>query len=426
MLHESVADDLRADEFAPGFIRPAWEGYCFANVPDTILRLFGEREVPRSLPADVFDGIDVAVDNVIVVLIDGFGYSGWKREHEQHGLLRDLTERGTVTPLTSIYPSETAAAITTLQTGRQPIEHGLLGWFQYHEDLDDLVQTLPFSTLDGTPLREAVVDADPSWLFDGVPSTVYERAADAGITPIAVVPEGIPDGAHSTLALRGAETSGYATVAEMALRLRQRVETTTDPTYVYGYVPNVDTAAHEYGTETEEYRSQVAMIATCMRRELIENLDPATAERTLLVVTADHGHVDTVPRENVALDSLDGVSEHLRSGPSGDPLPVMGSPRNLQFRVQEGHIKALRESLESQLDCLTFTRTEAADADLFGDRPATERFESREPDLVMTHRNRGVWYDDDLNELDLIGMHGGLHPDEMLVPFAAARIDALQ
>jgi hypothetical protein len=37
-----------------------------------------------------------------------------------------------------------------------------------------------------------------------------------------------------------------------------------------------------------------------------------------------------------------------------------------------------------------------------------------------------TWYGDEHpEELDLVGMHGGLHPDEMLVPFAAVRADQL-
>lgn len=425
MLRESVERDLRDRHLSDGYFFPSYGDYCFANVPDTVLDLLGAG-ARRPLPADVFDGVETDVENVVVLLVDGYGYEQWTRDHRDHGLLTELTERGTVTPLTSIYPSETAAAITTVHTGRQPVEHGLLGWFQYHEGVGDLVQTLPFATLDGRPITETDPTADASWLFDTGAPTVYERAADRDVTSTVVMPAEITGPPHSEPALRGAEILGYDGLDGMARRVRERVENADGPTYTYGYVPHVDAVAHEHGTESERYQEQLAAVLSSVRRELVDALDAETAERTLLLVTADHGHVNTVPEENVALGSLDGVTEHLRRGPDGDPLPVCGSPRNLQFHVRDGHVEALRESLTSQLDCLTLSREEFRARDLFGDAAPSERFAAREPDLVATHRNRGVWYDDELGELDLVGMHGGLHPDEMLVPFAAARLSRLR
>jgi hypothetical protein len=73
------------------------------------------------------------------------------------------------------------------------------------------------------------------------------------------------------------------------------------------------------------------------------------------------------------------------------------------------------------------TRQEVLDRELFGDRDPAERFERRCGDLVVTHRNRSVWFGDlEAHELGYIGMHGGLHPSEMLVPFAAVCADRLR
>jgi predicted AlkP superfamily pyrophosphatase or phosphodiesterase len=94
----------------------------------------------RQLPDDVFDGVrDGGVENVVALLVDGFGYEDWKRNRASNPFLSALTEHGTVTPLTSVYSSETAAALTTNHTGVQPVEHGLLGWYQYSQEFDGLV-----------------------------------------------------------------------------------------------------------------------------------------------------------------------------------------------------------------------------------------------------------------------------------------------
>ena len=326
-----------------------------------------------------------------------------------------------MTPLTSIYPSETAAAITTLHTGRQPVEHGLLGWFQYVPELDATLQTLPFATVDGEPATEVYGDdADPRLLIDT--DTIYQRAADSGIDSRLVAPKAFEDAPYDSVVKRGAKTTPYGTVAEMALRIRQCLTAASGSTYVNAYVPALDATGHEHGNESPEYRANLGMVTDCLRRELVENLDPVVAERTLLVLTADHGQVDTDPERNVDLGTL-GVEEHLQRDGDGEPIPALGGPRNLQFHVRDGHVEALRDKLESGADVRTFAREEYEELGLYGDREPTTRFEERAPDLVAVPRELSVWYDD--GHLENVGMHGGLNPTEMLVPFAAVRLDEL-
>lgn len=133
-----------------GYFFPDYDGYCLANVPETLLSLLDDRFEHR-LPADVLDGVDTDVSQVVVVLLDGLGWDQWRRDVDYAPLLDAFENRGTVAPLTSVYPSETAAAITTFHSGRSPSEHGLLGWFQYVEAYDAILQTLPFTTLDDEP-----------------------------------------------------------------------------------------------------------------------------------------------------------------------------------------------------------------------------------------------------------------------------------
>ncbi|MFC7154563.1 alkaline phosphatase family protein [Halomarina halobia] len=419
MLRRDVAADLRDAHEDDGSLLPAYGDYCFANVPDTVLSILGG-DARRPLPDDVFAGVETDASRVVVLLVDGFGYyRQWLREHERHDLLARVTERGTVTPLTSIFPSETAAAMTTMHTGRQPVEHGLLGWFGYVEELDAVLRTLPFTTLDGTPATEAYPSADASLLLDG--PTVYERAASAGIDPHVIQPADLVGSAYSGLATRGATSVPYDGFGEMARRIREALEAADGPTYVFAYVPDVDAAAHEAGTRSDAYRATLSDLSTAVEREL-DRLSPGTAAETLLAVTADHGHVDTDPERNVDLGSFD-LAPHLRRRPDGTPLQAVGGPRNVQLHLRDGgaggHEDAVREEL-SGLDARMFGREAFRERDLFGDRAPSARFARREPDLLALHRDLSVWYPG--KQLGFVGMHGGLHPDEMLVPFGAVRL----
>ncbi|WP_255195659.1 alkaline phosphatase family protein [Halorarius litoreus] len=419
MLRTDLTADLRSDELAPGFVRPAWTDYTFANVPDTVRSLF-DAPARRPLPPDVFEGVDTDVDHVVCVLVDGFGWNHFLRERDNHPFLQTLSERATVTPLTSLFPAETAAAVSTFNTATQPCEHGVLGWNAYVEELGGYVQTLPFVDREGTPLGEVRDDPDIATLIDERP--MYEDLPNA----VVVAPEGQGESAYSKATTTGARSVDYRNVAQAGYRVRRELAAADGPTYVYCYFPQVDALSHYEGVASPETDAQLGSVCAAIEREIVDRLDSAVAERTLLLVTADHGEVDATPETRIDLGELD-LDPHLRRGTDGEPIPAVGGPRNLQFYARDGHREAIVAALESglsMLDPLVLTREEVLDVELFGDREPSQRFLDRCPDVLVIPDEGFVWYD--RGQLSYVGMHGGLHPDEMLVPFAAARVDALQ
>jgi len=415
MLQTGVEQSLLDEQLDDGYLFPSSEDYCFANVNPTALSVLGA-SVDRELPHQVFDGVETNVDRVVVVFLDGYGWEDWQRDYEDVPLLSLLTERGTVTPLTSIYPSETAAAVTTFHTGRTPVEHGLLGWFQYVDDIDATLQTLPFVTLDGEPAGDVYPEYGPESLYDG--SSIYERAAEDGVE------SRLYHSFEPKSPSAGATEATFETVADLGVQLRHQVEADDGADYHFAYLPHIDTAAHQVGTDADRYRARLAMVTESLRRELVEDVDSTVADDTLLLLTADHGIVDTVPDENVDLRADEELYEALRRDDEGDPIPPVGSARNVHLHLRDGSVEWARDHFESQYPCRTFTRQEAIDRGIFGDREPSDLFRRRCGDLIVVHENRGMWWED--KELDLIGMHGGLTRDEMLVPFAAARLSELQ
>ncbi|MEM4781356.1 MAG: alkaline phosphatase family protein [Halalkalicoccus sp.] len=416
MLRETVERALRERRADDGTLRPEYGDYCFSNVPDTLSSIVGA-PAERPLPDDVFSGVETEADRVVCVLLDGFGYAHWKRDYGKHPFLADLTASGTVTPLTSTYPSETAAAMTTFASGRQPVEHGVLGWWQYVPEIDRVIQTLPFTTLDDEPLEETHgIGRDA--LFPDL--STYERIAAAGRVLTVVQPAEIAAVTARRLDDERVETRPYRDAAEMALEIRRTLESGRE--FVYAYSPRIDGVAHESGTEGDAYQAQLASVTAALRRELCEQLDPAIAGETLLVVAADHGQVDTEAEKNVDLGGVE-IWDHLRRDGDGEPIPPVGGPRNVRFHVRDGHVEALAAEL-SALDARLFTRQQALARDLFGDREPHPEFDDRCGELICVPRTESVWWTDD--ELELVGMHGGLDPNEMLVPFAAADLVDLQ
>lgn len=410
MLRREAEIALREEHEHDGFLSPAYDDYCFGNVADTVLDVFdaGGR---RTLPDDVFGGVDTAVENVVLVLVDGYGLDSWRWDRRDHDLIACLTEHGTVTPLTSIYPSETAAAITTLHTGRLPCEHGVIGWNVYEPDED-----VAFLGLSG----DVKAGGDGSGQFDG--TIVGGKPTTANL-----VDEGVD--CHYVQPFEGTtewETEHqYDGLATFGDTLTYALQSAASPAYVYGYLPQIDHVSHDEGTSTDEFQTVLADICVQLSA-FVENLDATTASETLLIVTADHGHVNTDPQQNVDLSENESVVENLRQHADGTTVRFAGSPRNVHLHLRDGTVNETREAL-LDLDAMTFTREAAIEKGLFGDREPSNRFRRRCGDLVLTHRDLSVWYGDvEPDDLDLVGMHGGLNPAEMLVPFAAVRADRLR
>ncbi|XVH31036.1 alkaline phosphatase family protein [Haloferacaceae archaeon DSL9] len=420
MIRRGIADQLRDRTFAPGFVRPAYDGYCFANVPATAAALLGV-DLGRELPDDVFEGVETDVSHVLAVVVDGLRFDRWVDHRRSVSLLDRLTTNGAVTPLTTIYPSETTAAITTLHTGLQPVEHGLFGWEQYVPDVEGSIEPLPFRTPDGRDPSSAfdrpIRGRD---LFEG--DTVGMAFEAAGVDAAAIQPASTLGTPYASRTLRGTRPVSYRTVAEGAVSLRQRLESVAGRSYTTLYCSEIDTLSHHRGTRTAHYEAVLAMLADALEREF-DRLDPAVAAETMLVVVADHGHLDIDPKAGVRLDRIEGLLDEFARDTDGRPIGPTGSGRNVHLRVRDGRAAAVAARLRDELDALAWTRDEASDSGLFGDRPAGTWFESRCGDVVVTHRDRVLW--DDSRKFVSAGQHGGLSPAEQLVPFAACRLDRL-
>lgn len=423
MLRTGLADDLwdrLGDEWA---LWPDYGGYCFAQVPHTVADLF-DVDTGQPLPPDVLADVDTDVSTVLVVVVDSFGFDLWQRDHEDHRFLRTVTDHGRVTPVTSIFPSETAAAITTLHTGATAAEHGSLAWNVYDPDDDQAFETLSGRVkggvgAPGTGHEEGSPDdtgtvRDPTDSFEVDP--VYPTLRDAGVDCRHVVPF------ETTYAGATAHTYDAGDLATFGPTLVDALDAGSDPSYVFAYLPQVDHAAHAHGVDGQGFHDALTEVCETLSRTLFD-LDPALAADTLLVVTADHGHAGVENR--VDLDALDGLTDALRRHADGSPVRLSGSPRNVHLHLQEGAVASTRETLADAVDARTFTRAEALEQDLFGEDPSAA-FERRLGDLVVAPRDALAWFGDaEPEELELQGVHGGLSGAEMLTQVAVANLDDL-
>jgi hypothetical protein len=412
-----------------GLVVPDYEGYCFANVPGTVGDVL-DVNVGRSLPEDALAGVGTDVSNVVVVVLDSLGWHRFHRDAGDHRFLRRIRERGTVTPLTSVASASTAPAITSVHTGVPPAEHGVLGCDVRHPREDTVIRPFPHEVrADVADGGDASTGTEPPVAADEVVAAdpVYSAFEAAGVETAVVQPAETLGTAYADAAFGEASQVPYEGPSDGAARLREAVESADGRSYTYWYAPELDSATHDYGPDSGAYHDALGTLTGRLSRALYDELDPAVAAEALLVVTADHGTVplDDGPESWLRVLDVDGVQSRLRVR-NGTPVAPFGDPRLCHLAVEPGSEDAVVTAFEER-GVTALTRREVAETGLFGPPGDTyDRVESRCGDVVVTDADRALVYPGMEKVASFAGIHGGLTPREVVVPFAAARLSELQ
>jgi hypothetical protein len=364
---------------------PRYGGGSLADVLPAVLAALGidgERAGPALAPTE----------RVVVLLVDGLGTRALEAHAAQAPFLAGLLASSQSARLTTVFPSTTPIALTSLGTGLTPGEHGITGLF-VRLGTGQLVNTLALPA--ETDLR--ALQPEP---------TAFERAAAAGIDVTRVGPAAF-DGAGLTEAgLRGGR---YAAAETVGQRAAAAVATVGCPGRCLGYVyyGDLDATGHRRGCRSAAWRAELRRVDGWVRQ-----IADALPSGTTLVVTSDHGMVD-VPRENrwdvATTPALDAGVE-----------VVSGDLRGVQVHVRTGALADVRAAWEATLGDAFWVldRDAAVDLGLYG--PAVrDEVRSRLGDLLALARRDHVVVDSRILApfvLELVGMHGGVTPEELEVP----------
>jgi hypothetical protein len=414
----------------PGSVTPEYGSYCTSGIPSSIMQHFGVKPVGMPLPHDAL-GETKGIENVVLLILDGFGMSAWRRQ-QSGGFVKTMATRGTVRPITTVFPSTTAAALTTFNTGLTPQEHGLHEWFLYIKNLDSVIATLPFSFARDYDERKANETLkgrmSPATLFSGRP--IYGRLRESGVQVQCFVSRALAGTSYNSVAYASAEKVTFSSGPEMATLLRRAIESAGRPSFFNVYWSYIDATEHRYGPATDESELEASSLSFVLQKGLVERLGRKAAKRTLLIATADHGQVPISPEKTIYLNRYRTVVSYLRRLKSGLPIPANGSARDVFLHVQQGKEEEVMELLAKGLKGrASIVRVrDAIEHGLFGLNKPCRRFRERVGSLIiLPHGNRTVWYKDTPDyELDLRGQHGGLSKEEMMVPLAVGRLSDLQ
>ena len=429
MLHEECGDSIRQQSSDGNFLYPSYAKNCISNIPGTVLDLFEVKNERSKLPIEVDMGNDDGANKVVLFVLDGFGYNKFLRYYKDHKFLADLAEKGDVVPLTSVFPSQTTNALTTLNTGLTPQEHGLFEYYLYLKEVDRIVSTLSFEPL-GSKRRNTLIEKgfSPKLLFNG--NTIQNTLREAGVKTFVHIYTGYAYSPYATVLFDGNTIVPNLKSSDLIVNLRKNLEKEKGPAYFFVHLSNLDTIAHEYGPDSYEYGAELSAISYLLNKELVKKIDSKTAKETLLLVTSDHGGVNIVPQNTTYLNEFPQVVKNLQIGKGGKRVLPTGSARDVFLHVKEDKLTETKDLLAQKIGgkAKIVETKEAIKNGLFGLGDVGGEFFDRAGNLmILPYRNETVWFEHFKDRrLNLLGHHGGLNEEEMLVPLAITRLSNLK
>lgn len=273
----------------------------------------------------------------------------------------------------SVFPPTTACATISLQSGLYPCEHSWIGWAQYISEYDEIIELFSETGYYNK------IKYDLSVVDDIKYKKYYEDIKNGK--------EFFPD-----FVLNGSKTFD-----DMLEKVKTHIDN-TETSFSYAYWTEPDHILHATGTKSKESIEMIKSLDAKVK-EFCENL-----EDTVVILTADHGHIDT---ENIKLHDYPKLMDCLKRLPSIEARCIslfVEEDMHEQFNIE---IKPLLKYFD------LYTKDQFINSEFFNFAPINKRVYSFLGEYILIAKDKYILVS---KEVELVTMHGGGLASEMEVP----------
>jgi hypothetical protein len=366
--------------------------HCVVNLSNSILAHFGVTPFHPTLPELDHVLVTKNYQNIILVLYDGMGFNILNRNLPKSSTLR----ANTVSELSAAFPPGTSASARSLFTGKFPIETGWIGFNEYIAPIDKTI-TLFRNLITDTGEPAAPYNVAEKYLpVTAITSLVSQQS---GVTGIILSP-------YESDRNSGSHFERYhpTDLSEFTDKLKNLCQA-EDRKLIYAYVDIFDTTAHSHGPDSVEAQK----VLTDLNRVATE-LAQALKD-TLLIITADHGHVLT---DYYLLSDYPDITNMLQREPS------LGK-RTTTYFIKPEHLNDFPVAFKKHFGEANFvllTKKQALNSQLFGPGTPHTLIDSIVGDFIsVATANKAIANNDRANRR--MSNHSGVTPDEISVPLIA-------
>jgi len=395
------------DLFASGvLVRPATQHPNLVHLIRALASLSGAAHIDGAPPVQQLIDLIGPAEHYVFVLLDGLGMNILPILPEQSFVRKNLK-----LTIHSTCPSTTACALTSIATADWPNRHGVTGWFTHLPEHQLTSMILPFAErFSAQPL--ALRGIRPNDVLP-LPPILPEFATHR---PLTLSPSYIANTPYNVYCRGGTTGVGYTSIANAVDQAIARVQASADSsqqTYTYLYLHDIDTLCHHVGVEHDAVAPLVVGIDVELQR-----LADSLRGLARVVVTADHGLIDVERPNQTLLEASDPLIELLQVPPSGDArMPI--------FHVREGRHSAFQGQFNERFgDRMTLIDVDEAEKlHLFGPGLLSPTARGRFGDFIgVAYQPATISYHPPGKPVGnlYVAVHAGLSPEEMLVPLAVA------
>lgn len=325
-----------------------------------------------------------------VILVDGLGFENllFRRGHARFLSSEAESQRS----INSAFPSTTAANIMSFATGLAVADHGFLG----HQVLDRVSDT-KINLLTGWQTEDPL-----NWQAE---PTLSETARQKGLRIHVTGPLEYRDSGFTKATMREVEYQPAETI-ENRFEVAKQILARKEGSVTYLYVPELDKQAHRTGWQSHEWTRWLELLDQQVA-SLVRSLPAGCG----IVLTADHGVVDSPREQRVLIDEIDAMDELRWFG---------GDSRASYLYLQEGaSASEVMQRLESTLHGIAKVASTAQliEANYFLGK--VEKFGHRLPDLVLLAEGRQTLFHSSMSKprsIEMVAHHGGVSSMEIRIP----------
>ncbi len=412
LLREEMDCFAKQHSFHENFVMPDYKGISNRNIASLIGKIFNVNQlISFNFPNNYIDAFN-GVEKVILIIADGLGYNRLINHIANHqGALTEIAQKGTLKPLTSVFPATTATALTSIFTSLTPASHQVIGYQMYSKAYGVI-----FNTLDMSPLYGRVTRIDISEDYAKRICPWMPQLTQHGIKPMAATKGSIVGSGLSKIVYRDQEILAYVLESDMFLRCRKLLEQ-PNPLFLSVYYSGIDALEHRYGPTSEETSVGIQSLEYNLKKFLLDKLSNEAKEKTLLLITADHGVADVA--NTVYLKDTPDITDQML-------LPPTGDSRAMFLFAKQGQIEKLKGAFEKNISGFKLLPSkELLRQGIFGETHNPEALEVIAGDWTALSQSSNAlaypYFKEDKGR-PMLGAHGGLTSEEVVIPLLSARL----
>jgi hypothetical protein len=377
---------------------PDYRDGSIVNLVASIQLRFGSR--PAYGPLKILPQESLKSRNVVLMVVDGLGH----RFLESFG--RDsFMWRHNIGPITSVFPSTTASAVTSFLTGVAPQQHAVTGWYMYLKEMGVVATTLLMEPRYG---GSTFTNIRPEDIF-------HQRSifGDLNVLSYSVTTRQIGKSGYNGLMAANSKFVYYRDMAGMFGAVRKLVKS-KGKKFIHAYWPEHDKLHHHHSSRDRRVLNHLRQLDR--RFELF--IRSIRGTDTTVILTADHGLIDIPKGRTIRVKDHPKFAECLT-------LPICGEPRLCYCYVRPSKARQFESYVRREFKncCSLYKSDYLIKKGYFGlGKPHSSLFD-RVGDYILVPKKDYCFLDTLLGEDRSIhkGRHGGTSDDEMLVPLVVVK-----